>query len=39
VLEILCAQNEMTMPIQNWNLSLSQLAIYYEGLLGGVLEI
>ncbi len=28
-----------TMPIQNWSQALSQLSIYFEGRLGGVLEI
>ncbi len=28
-----------TMPIQNWNLTLSQLAIYFEGRLDAVLDI
>jgi transposase-like protein len=28
-----------TMPIQSWNLTLSQLAIYFEGRLDGVLKI
>jgi len=27
------------MPIQSWNLTLSQLAIYFEGRLDGVLKI
>lgn len=36
---ILNASKKWTMPIQNWNLTLSQLAIYFEGRLDGVLEI
>jgi len=28
-----------TMPIQNWNLTLSQLAIYFDGRLDEVLDI
>ncbi|MFQ3178280.1 MAG: putative transposase, partial [Pseudoalteromonas tetraodonis] len=28
-----------TMPIHNWNLTLSQLAIHFEGRLDGVLDI
>lgn len=28
-----------TMPVQNWNLTLSQLAIYFEGRLDGALRI
>ncbi|KPN75574.1 transposase, partial [Shewanella sp. Sh95] len=28
-----------TMPIHNWSLCLSQLAIYFEGRLDSVLEI
>lgn len=33
------ASKKWTMPVQNWNLTLSQLAIYFEGRLDGVLEI
>lgn len=33
------ASKKWTMPIQNWNLTLSQLAIYFEGRLDNVLEI
>ncbi len=33
------ATQKWTMPIQNWNLTLSQLSIYFEGRLGGVLDI
>lgn len=33
------ASKKWTMPIQNWSLTLSQLAIYFEGRLDGVLEI
>ncbi len=33
------ASVKWTMPIQNWNLTLSQLAIYFEGRLDGVLKI
>ena len=36
---ILNASRRWTMPIQNWNLALSQLAIYFEGRLDGVLDI
>ena len=28
-----------TMPIQNWNLTLSQLAIFFEGRLDGALDL
>jgi len=28
-----------TMPLQNWNLTLSQLAIYFDGRLDDVLDI
>ncbi|MFT5006240.1 MAG: putative transposase, partial [Paracoccaceae bacterium] len=28
-----------TMPLQNWNLTLSQLSIYFEGRLDDVLDI
>lgn len=33
------ASKKWTMPIQNWNLTLSQLAIYFDGRLDNVLEI
>lgn len=33
------ASKKWTMPIQNWSLTLSQLAIYFEGRLDKVLEI
>ena len=33
------ASKKWTMPIQNWNLTLSQLAIYFEGRLDNVLDI
>ena len=33
------ASAKWTMPIQNWNLTLSQLAIYFEGRLDSVLKI
>jgi transposase-like protein len=33
------ASKKWTRPIQNWNLTLSQLAIYFDGRLDGVLEI
>ena len=36
---ILNASKKWTMPIQNWNLTLSQLAIHFEGRLDGVLDI
>ena len=36
---ILNASKKWTMPIQNWNLALSQLAIYFKGRLDGVLDI
>ncbi len=36
---ILNASKKWTMPIQNWNLTLSQLAIYFEGRLDKVLDI
>lgn len=36
---ILNASKKWTMPIQNWNLTLSQLAIYFEGRLDEVLDI
>jgi len=33
------ATKKWTMPIQNWNLTLSQLAIYFEGRLDDILDI
>jgi len=33
------AEKKWTMPIQNWSLTLSQLSIYFEGRLDGVLDI
>ena len=36
---ILNASKKWTMPIQNWNLTLSQLSIYFEGRLDEVLDI
>lgn len=36
---ILNATEKWTMPIQNWSQALSQLSIYFEGRLDGVLEI
>ena len=36
---ILNATEKWTMPIQNWSLCLSQLAIYFEGRLDSVLDI
>ena len=33
------ASRKWTMPIQNWNLTLSQLSIYFEGRLDDVLDI
>lgn len=36
---ILNASKKWTMPIQNWNQTLSQLAIHFEGRLDGVLDI
>ncbi len=33
------ASKKWTMPIQNWNLTLSQLAIFFEGRLDGYLEV
>ena len=36
---ILNASKKWTMPIQDRNLALSQLAIYFEGRLDGVLDI
>lgn len=36
---ILNASKKWTMPVQNWNLALSQLAIHFEGRLDKVLDI
>ena len=36
---ILNASKKWTMPIQNWNMTLSQLAIHFEGRLDEVLDI
>ncbi|HCZ9272892.1 TPA: IS256 family transposase [Vibrio alginolyticus] len=36
---ILNASKKWTMPIQNWNMTLSQLAIHFEGRLDDVLDI
>ena len=36
---ILRATEKWTMPIQNWNLALSQLAIHFEGRLDNVLDL
>jgi putative transposase len=36
---ILNASKKWNMPIQNWNLALSQLAIHFEGRLDGVLDL
>lgn len=33
------ASKKWTMPIQNWNLTLSQLAIFFEGRLDGALKL
>ena len=33
------ASKKWTMPIQNWNLALSQLAIFFEGRLDDALEL
>ena len=38
-MEIQNASRKWTMPIQNWNLTLSQLSIYFEGRLDSVLDI
>ncbi len=44
LLKFLClglmnAQEKWTMPIQSWNLTLSQLAIYFEGRLDKVITL
>ena len=36
---ILNASKKWTMPIQNWNMTLSQLAIHFDGRLDGYLDI
>ncbi|ASM24338.1 transposase [Serratia marcescens] len=33
------AQEKWTMPIQDWNLTLSQLAIYFEGRMSNVMTL
>ena len=33
------ASKKWTMPVQNWNLALSQLAIFFEGRLDAVLDL
>jgi transposase-like protein len=33
------ASKKWTMPIQNWNLTLSQLSIFFEGRLDTALEL
>ncbi|EOS94259.1 hypothetical protein ETR_14511 [Erwinia tracheiphila PSU-1] len=38
-LGLLNAQEKWTMPIQNWNLTLSQLAIYFDGRLNNVITL
>ncbi|EPY5345296.1 transposase [Klebsiella quasipneumoniae] len=38
-LGLLNAQEKWTMPIQSWNLTLSQLAIYFEGRLDKVITL
>ena len=44
LLKLLClgiqnASKKWTMPIQNWSLTLSQLAIFFEGRLDGALDL
>jgi len=44
LLKLLCmdvqnASKKWAMPIQNWNLTLSQLAIFFEGRLDGALDL
>jgi putative transposase len=38
-LGLMNAQEKWTMPIQSWNLTLSQLAIYFEGRLNNVMTL
>ncbi|EKB7370400.1 IS256 family transposase, partial [Salmonella enterica subsp. enterica serovar Infantis] len=38
-LGLMKAQEKWTMPIQSWNLTLSQLAIYFEGRLNKVMTL
>lgn len=38
-LGLMNAQEKWTMPIQNWNLTLSQLAIYFDGRLNNVITL
>jgi transposase-like protein len=39
LMKLLNASKKWTMPIHSWNLTLSQLAIHFEGRLDGVLDI
>ena len=38
-LGILNASKKWTMPIRNWNLTLSQLSIFFEGRLDGAIDL
>ncbi|EBQ3667334.1 IS256 family transposase, partial [Salmonella enterica subsp. enterica serovar Denver] len=38
-LGLMNAQEKWTMPNQSWNLTLSQLAIYFEGQLNNVMTL
>jgi Transposase and inactivated derivatives len=38
-LGLMNAQEKWTMPIQSWNLTLSQLAIYFDGRLNSVMTL
>jgi len=38
-MEIQNAEKKWTMPIRNWNLTLSQLAIFFEGRLDKALNL
>lgn len=38
-LDIQNASKKWTIPIQNWNLTLSQLAIFFEGRLDSALDL
>ena len=39
VVDTLALNWKWTMPIQNWNITLSQLVIFFEGRLDAVLDL
>jgi transposase-like protein len=38
-MEIMNAQKKWTMPMRNWSMTISQLAIFFEGRLDKALEL